>query len=312
MLLGNRNTMCSLLFAVLMQFLFIAHVYADPAPVITSFDIIAVCTGNDVDASQCVDVSSSPYFVSVSGNGKLFVVTQQRGYASNQEATFRGSAVRSVKTTFIYSPYPIVSGFVDYWDCGSFQSGSFTATVTSITNYRDWTATTYVSKNPILNVTLLGSGSGTITADTGALSWIGNVGTANYVVDTPITLMAIGSAGSTFDGWSGACTNASGDCAITMSADKSVSATFTVIPNSRIGSTPYGTLTNAYNAVATSEIIEAKDMTFVENLTLSRDIPFTLRGGYADDYGSRTGFTILNGVLTISSGSMIVDSLIIR
>jgi hypothetical protein len=85
-----------------------------------------------------------------------------------------------------------------------------------------------------------------------------------------------------------------------------------VIPNAMIGSTPYETLNNAYNAVVTGETIEVKDMTFVESLTLDNNVDFTLKGGYADDYGSRPGFTILNGVLTIRSGSVIVDGLIIR
>lgn len=97
-----------------------------------------------------------------------------------------------------------------------------------------------------------------------------------------------------------------------MDTDKSVSATFSVIPNARIGDTYYGTLSSAYSAVSADGVIESKELTFAEDLTLDRDISFTLKGGYADDFSSITGFTTLNGVLTISSGSMIVDGLIIQ
>jgi hypothetical protein len=44
-----------------------------------------------------------------------------------------------------------------------------------------------------------------------------------------VTLTATASAGSTFTGWSGACTG-TGSCVVTMSAAKSVTATFTVPP----------------------------------------------------------------------------------
>lgn len=168
------------------------------------------------------------------------------------------------------------------------------------------------ASNPVLSVTKLGTGTGDITANVGILNWTDNVGTANYSPNTQVTLIPNASAGSSFDGWSGACINTTGDCAVTMDSDKSASATFSVIPNARIDNVNYGTLANAYNDIATNGVIEAKGLIFEEDLTLNREVVFTLRGGYSDDYSSRTGGTTLNGVLKILSGSIITDGLFIR
>jgi uncharacterized repeat protein (TIGR02543 family) len=48
--------------------------------------------------------------------------------------------------------------------------------------------------------------------------------------NTSITLTATPSAGSVFAGWSGACTGTNTTCTVSMTSDKSVTATFTQIP----------------------------------------------------------------------------------
>jgi len=97
-----------------------------------------------------------------------------------------------------------------------------------------------------------------------------------------------------------------------MDSNRAVTATLNVVPRARIGNTPYGTLNNAYIAVTGNGTIEAKALTFSENLTLERAIFFTLKGGYADDYLSRTGYTTLDGNLTIGSGGLTVDRLEVK
>jgi hypothetical protein len=184
----------------------------------------------------------------------------------------------------------------------------FAATAYSINTYQAWNASITVYLNPLLTVNLLGTGAGTVTPDSGSLSWAGNVGTNYYASNSQVILTATPSAGSSFDGWSGACTNTSGTCTVAMNSNKSASATFTVIPNARIGTTPYGTLNNAYNAITTSGTIEAKALTFTENLTIDRAVSVTLKGGYADDYGSIAGLTVLNGVLRVSIDSNVAVS----
>src|SRR5579863_2821004 len=80
----------------------------------------------------------------------------------------------------------------------------------------------------VLTVTSTGSGSGTVTSSPAGIN-CGATCTASYPAGTAVTLTATQAAGSTFSGWSGACTNAAGPCSVTMSAGESVTATFTKV-----------------------------------------------------------------------------------
>ena len=162
-----------------------------------------------------------------------------------------------------------------------------------------------------LNVTLAGAGGGTVTSDGGSLSWNNNVGTATYTYNRLVTLTAWPDAGSALGGWSGEGCSGAGTCSVTMDSNRAVTATLNVVPRARIGAIPYGTLNNAYNAV-TGGIIEAKALIFSENLILERGIYFTLKGGFADDYQSRIGYTTLDGNLTIGRGGLTVEWLAVK
>lgn len=51
---------------------------------------------------------------------------------------------------------------------------------------------------------------------------------------------------------------------------------------------------------------------FSENLSLNRNVTVVIKGGQDCDFGSTTGWTTLNGVLTVGKGSLTVDKLIIK
>ncbi|MFN3476009.1 MAG: carboxypeptidase regulatory-like domain-containing protein [Candidatus Methylomirabilales bacterium] len=76
-----------------------------------------------------------------------------------------------------------------------------------------------------LTVTKAGTGSGTVISNSAGIN-CGEDCSEVYPSGTPVTLRALPAAGSTFSGWSGACTG-KGDCPVRMDADKSVTATFT-------------------------------------------------------------------------------------
>jgi hypothetical protein len=82
-----------------------------------------------------------------------------------------------------------------------------------------------------LSVTKAGTGTGTVTSTSPASPSIdcGATCSAPYAGGTVVALTAAASTGSTFTGWSGACTG-TGACNVTMDAAKSVTATFTVNP----------------------------------------------------------------------------------
>jgi hypothetical protein len=74
-----------------------------------------------------------------------------------------------------------------------------------------------------LSVSKAGNGSGTVTATN---INCGTACSASFSSGTSVTLTATAAAGSTFAGWSGACTGASATCAVSMTAAQSVTATF--------------------------------------------------------------------------------------
>jgi hypothetical protein len=78
-----------------------------------------------------------------------------------------------------------------------------------------------------LTVSVAGTGTGTVTGP--GITCPGDCA-QGYVNDAAVTLSATPAAGSTFAGWSGACSDSSPTCALTMSGGKSVTATFMADP----------------------------------------------------------------------------------
>ena len=78
-----------------------------------------------------------------------------------------------------------------------------------------------------LTVTRNGTGSGTVTSVPSGVTCDADC-SAPYGVGTVVTLNAAPASGSTFAGWSGACSG-SGGCAVTMSAAAAVTATFNLV-----------------------------------------------------------------------------------
>jgi len=84
---------------------------------------------------------------------------------------------------------------------------------------------------PTYSLTVTKSGSGTGTVSGGGIN-CGATCTASVVSGTSVTLAASPSSGSSFSGWGGACSGTSATCAVTMSAARTVTATFGTAPTS--------------------------------------------------------------------------------
>jgi arabinogalactan endo-1,4-beta-galactosidase len=80
-----------------------------------------------------------------------------------------------------------------------------------------------------LTVTESGTGGGTVTSTPAGITCPATC-SATYPSGTAVTLAQAANAGSTFATWSGACSG-SGGCSVTLSAAKSVTATFNVVVN---------------------------------------------------------------------------------
>lgn len=171
---------------------------------------------------------------------------------------------------------------------------------------------TFTAIQPTLTVTLSGSGSGSVTSSPSGISCPGTCA-AQFDQNSTVTLAAAPSSSSSFTGWGGACSGTAG-CSVPMgTSDKAVTAGFTAAPKTKVGILGFETLTLAYAGVTSDPVIQARDITFSENLNLNRSIAVTLRGGMDANFSPLVGaYTSLQGQLTVGSGSLTVENLIIK
>jgi Divergent InlB B-repeat domain len=85
---------------------------------------------------------------------------------------------------------------------------------------------TFTQGRPTLSVTKTGSGAGSVSSSPNGIA-CGSSCAAVYDVGAVVTLIASPGDGSTFDGWSGACSG-SGACTVALDGDRTVGATFTL------------------------------------------------------------------------------------
>ncbi|MBA3458809.1 MAG: hypothetical protein H0T46_02530 [Deltaproteobacteria bacterium] len=86
---------------------------------------------------------------------------------------------------------------------------------------------TFTLQQFALTVAKAGNGSGNVTSNPAGIA-CGVDCTQNYNYNTMVTLTAAPSTGSTFTGWTGACTGTA-PCNVTMTAARNVTATFTLM-----------------------------------------------------------------------------------
>lgn len=188
------------------------------------------------------------------------------------------------------------------WSCAG-QNGGTTATCSAAALLHQTT----------INIVASNGGSGSVTSNPGGINCISGTCSASFAAGSSVTLMPRANVDSIFAGWTGDCGSAGkGDCTASMTANRNATATFTLIPKARVNGVPFGTIASAYAAINLSGIIEAQAITFVENLNLNRGSAVTLQGGYDSAYSSRIGPAVLNGTLTVGTGSLVVDGLVIQ
>jgi hypothetical protein len=138
---------------------------------------------------------------------------------------------------------PSTSGFTSWTGCASVQGNVCTVTM----NVAKTVTATFTSRRLSVTKTSVGGGSGTVTGPAFAC---GQVCFGDFPPDTQVTVTAIPDGNSGFGGWKG-CTSTSGlggvDCNVTMTAAKTVTATFSKFTltvtrsgNGSVVSTPSG------------------------------------------------------------------------
>jgi len=67
-----------------------------------------------------------------------------------------------------------------------------------------------------------------------------------------------------------------------------------------------------YDSASNGDIVQVQALDFTEDLIIDRGITFTLSGGYNCDYSANPGYTTVTGCITIYSGTMDIENIIIE
>jgi|GEM_PF-4521681 hypothetical protein len=177
--------------------------------------------------TQTFTTSAAPTFaltVNKNGTGSGNVTSSPAGI--NCGATCTASFAQGTTVTLTAAP---ASGSVFAGWSGGGCSGTGTCTVT-MSAAQSVTATFNTAPTSTFNLTVnkSGTGSGTITSSPSGIN-CGATCSASFNTGTVVALSAAAASGSTFAGWSGACTG-TGTCSVTMDAAKTVTATFNTTP----------------------------------------------------------------------------------
>ena len=175
--------------------------------------------------------------VTKSGTGTGTVTSAPAGIscgATCSQVLTPGSAVTLTAT-------PAAGSTFAGWSGACSGTGACNVTVNAATSV----TATFALAPVTLSVTKSGTGTGTVTGTSAGIS-CGATCSQALTPGTAVTLTATPDAGSTFVGWSGACSG-TGTCAVTVNAATSVTATFTLVPMTLSvtkGGTGAGTVTS--------------------------------------------------------------------
>ena len=127
-------------------------------------------------------------------------------------------------TDVMLTPTPADGSQFAGWSGACSGTGSCSVPMSSTTSV---SATFEHLPSYTLSVTKSGSGSGTVTSSPSGID-CGSDCSENFTNGASVTLTAATAAGSTFAGWSGACSGTA-DCTVAMTAARSVTATFAAV-----------------------------------------------------------------------------------
>jgi hypothetical protein len=164
-----------------------------------------------------------------------------------------------------------------------------------------------------------------LSSSTGGSGWVTDGGSyicdstscqaLTYADGSQVTLHEFPDSNSLFTDWSIQDCVASQTCGVSMTGPQSVTAIFDRlmwVKNDSKTLPYYGLLTNAYKDATTKDIIKAQATTFDENLSFNLPVDVTVGGGFAPDFLSSPGYTVVHGVMKVSGGKITVRRIIIR
>jgi hypothetical protein len=139
-------------------------------------------------------------------------------------------------TSVTLTPTPSADSMFAGWSGACTGTGDCTVTMDQARNV---TATFSLKPTFLLTVSKNGTGSGAVSSSPAGIN-CGATCSHSYLEDTQVTLTPSAAPGSTFAGWSGACTG-TGDCQVTMDQARNVTATFNTLPSFALNVSKNGT-----------------------------------------------------------------------
>ncbi len=246
--------------------------------------------------------------------GSLVLPVLEYGHGEGCSITggyrYRGSAVPTLHGGYLFGDF--CSGTI--WIGEQLGSGAWLRTVLLDTGLKissfgeDAAGEIYVAdlngaiyrvaqERPRLTVTRAGSGTGTVTADSGGLACAPTCSAA-YDPGTTVTLTATASADSWFAGWAGAC-GGTGSCVVEMDGDRAVTATFNPSPVLQFSAPNYTVSEGTANATITVQRLVTTAGTVTVNYALTAGSAVAPPAADAD-FGGPGGS--LTGTLTFLPG----------
>ncbi|MBF0459720.1 MAG: hypothetical protein HQK99_17675, partial [Nitrospirae bacterium] len=176
----------------------------------TPFKVTSRMAASSTSAQKNVTVTftATPTYtitITKAGTGSG-IVTPSSGTVSCIGNTCTESCTSGTTLTFLPTANS-GSTFSGWSGCDSSSSSGCTISCTA--NKSVISTFTLAPTSYTLTVTKSGTGSGTVTADSGTIAWSGSTGTASYTSGTSVVLTAAAISGSTFASWSG-CDSSSG------------------------------------------------------------------------------------------------------
>jgi hypothetical protein len=262
-----------------------------------------------LDFGKVVLNTTSQQIVTITNTG-LSPITGWAGgavpdpFSGSQDCNVQGGLLPGNSCHFNYTFTPTASGFFTAKSNVSTSAGSFTILLQGGEHPAEYA----------LGANFTGTGSGTVTSSPTGINCNTDC-TGNFIAGSPVVLSASAAEFSVFTGWSSGCTG-TGNCSTVANADRTLIATFDMdtAHRARIGSSYYSTLNLAYGGASSvgNVTIAAAGTDFNESLSLGGEKDITLKGGYLGNFTSNSdGYTSMHGVLTVGSGSLTVERLII-